>query len=143
MKTLPLFILVIFSMLFFTSCDFSCAPEFDGSERYHTIGKIVDKAGQPIPNMYLQIIGCKEVPFLNTCDGDSYCAIAAVGKTDAKGNFNTLYSQNTAHYYYVLLNPLDKNKINTRPSPTHNIRSVDIKVTDHQNYFLDLGEIEY
>ena len=143
MKTLYFFFLAICFSVLFISCDFSCAPVFDGGGRLHTTGKIVDSSGRPVEDVYIQIIGCRQIPYLNTCEGDSYCAIAAVGKTDVNGLFSVLHSENTADYYYLVVNPRDIHTIQTSRDTVYDKRVLDMDVTDYKNFFLDLGVLEY
>jgi hypothetical protein len=143
MKIFSYFIIVLCFTVFLTSCEFSCAPVFDGGGRLHTTGKIVDSSGRPVEDVYIQIIGCRQFPYLHICDGDSYCAIAAVGKTDVNGHFSVLHSENTADYYYLVLNPRDIHTIHTSRDTVYDKRAIDMDVADYQNFSLDLGVLEY
>lgn len=138
MKTLYPFIFFLILICMISSCEFSCAPVFEGGGRIHTTGSLVSTEGLPFSGVFIQIVGCNDLPYLHICEGDTYGAIAALGKSDVNGYFSVLHSENNSDRYRVVLNPGDNHSIQRSNDTIYDIHAKEMSPSDYQNFHLDL-----
>ncbi len=121
-------ILVILGII---SCDENPVV-FDGQQRHHAIGKVVDKNGMPLENVWVYIRSCKS---------SRICLVAGLGKTDLHGNFSFMHTHNDGYTQTLHINDHILNKYSSAPNFNYYNASITFRMEDYESYFKDWGEV--
>lgn len=116
------------------SCEISDPIIINGEERYNSKGRVVDKNGQPLANIWVYIRACKN---------DFNCSLIGLGQTDTRGNFNILHAGNDALFYGIHINDSHISHTDADYNINYPNSSIKVKIDAYGQYHHDFGDIGY
>jgi len=124
----------LITIILYFSCDTNIPIIFDGSERYSVTGRIVDKEGHPMANIWVYIRTCKTNTNCNTC---------GYARTRSDGQFEIIHSTDDAAFYSIHINDYILDKPDIYPNSRYHNISIKYNLDEYVEYSKDFGDIGY
>ncbi len=132
LRALFIYCIICFALF---SCEIPVDPlVFNGSERFHARGRVLDGQGNPLTDITVYIRACKT---------DTDCEMVVMGKTDAKGQFDMLHSKTDGVAYSLHINDYVLGRPEIIPNSTYHNSSIKYKIESYQNNFKNFGDVGF
>ncbi len=124
----------IITIFLYFSCDTNIPIIFDGSERYSARGRVVDKDGNPMPNIWV---------YVRTCKSNTNCTTCGFARTRSDGQFEIIHSADDSAFYSIHVNDYILDQPDIFPNSNYHNISIKYSLNEYEKYSKDFGDLGY